>query len=79
MLSGDTSIADKKKTDPVPEHFGTYDEAAEFWQTHDTTDYSEIFHTMEEGSRGVVKKVRRNPPVQRFVGDRDRRRLGKKG
>ena len=72
-------MADKKKTDPVPEHFGTYDEAAEFWETHDTTDYSEIFRTVEEGSRGGLKKLRRSPSVRRFAGDRDRRRLGKKG
>ena len=60
MLSGDTSIADKKKTDPVPEHFGTYDEAAEFWQTHDTTDYSEIFHTMELSLIHISEPTRRS-------------------
>src|SRR5215471_312657 len=44
-------MVNEKRIDPVPEHFGTYDEAAEFWETHDTTDYSELFHTVEEGAR----------------------------
>ena len=29
----------KKQRDPVPEHFKTLDEAAEFWDTHDLADY----------------------------------------
>jgi hypothetical protein len=28
-----------KQTDPLPEEFASYEEAAEFWDTHDTTDY----------------------------------------
>ena len=32
--------------DPVPEEFGTYEEAAEFWDTHDTTDYPDCFQTV---------------------------------
>jgi len=39
---------DKKKAiDPLPEEFATYEEAAEFWETHDTTDYPEAFRTVE--------------------------------
>jgi CopG antitoxin of type II toxin-antitoxin system len=29
----------KKKNDPVPEEFNSYEEAAEFWDKHDTTKY----------------------------------------
>ena len=29
----------RKKTDPIPEEFNNYEEAAEFWDSHDTTDY----------------------------------------
>ena len=29
----------KKAVDALPEEFSSYEEAAEFWDTHDTTDY----------------------------------------
>ena len=38
---------DKNHVDPIPEQFETYDEAAEFWDTHDTTDYLDEFRTIE--------------------------------
>jgi predicted phosphatase len=44
----------KKKVDPIPEEFGSYEEAAEFWDNHDTTDYPEAFRTVE-----AVTKFRR--------------------
>lgn len=31
----------RKKIDPLPEHFSSLEEAGEFWDTHDTTDYEE--------------------------------------
>jgi len=37
----------KKLIDPIPEEFASYDEAAAFWDTHDTTDYPEAFKTVE--------------------------------
>jgi hypothetical protein len=37
----------KKSIDPIPEEFTSYEEAAEFWDTHDTTDYPNIFRTIE--------------------------------
>jgi hypothetical protein len=37
----------QKQADPLPEEFGSYEEAAEFWDTHDTTDYPESFETVE--------------------------------
>ena len=33
----------RRKVDPVPNEFASYEEAAEFWNTHDTTDYLENF------------------------------------
>lgn len=38
-----------KKTcvDPIPHEFDSYEEAAEFWDTHDTTDYLNAFRTVE--------------------------------
>jgi len=36
-----------KHIDPIPDEFSTYEEAAEFWDTHDTTDYPEFFEDVE--------------------------------
>lgn len=32
-------MTNKKKIDPIPEEFNSYEEAAEFWDSHDTTQY----------------------------------------
>ncbi len=39
--------ARKKHVDPIPEEFASYEEAAEFWDTHDTTDYPDNFRTID--------------------------------
>lgn len=39
-----------KQIDPIPEEFGSYEEAAEFWDNHDTTDYPENFETVSVDS-----------------------------
>jgi hypothetical protein len=36
-----------KRVDPIPDEFATYEDAAAFWDTHDTTDYPDAFQTME--------------------------------
>jgi predicted phosphatase len=36
-----------KDVDPIPEEFDSYEEAAEFWDAHDTTDYQDAFRTVE--------------------------------
>ena len=38
---------DDKPTDPLPHAFASYEEAAAFWDTHDTTDYLEDFQTVD--------------------------------
>jgi CopG antitoxin of type II toxin-antitoxin system len=43
-----------KAIDPIPEEFGSYEEAAEFWDTHDTSDYPENFVTVETTARQHV-------------------------
>ena len=60
----------KRDVDPIPEEFDSYEEAAEFWDTHDTTDYPDAFRTVKAESefRGrryeveleeeVIKKLR---------------------
>ena len=32
----------KKERDPFPAHFGSIEEAAEFWDTHDLSDYADL-------------------------------------
>ena len=40
-------MSDKRRdVDPIPEEFASYDDAAEFWDTHDTTDYPDSFETV---------------------------------
>jgi len=36
-----------KKRDPLPERFTTIEEAAEFWDTHDSADYEEYMRDVE--------------------------------
>lgn len=36
----------QKQVDPIPEEFASYEAAAEFWDTHDTTDYPDSFETV---------------------------------
>jgi len=37
---------ERKHVDPIPEEFASYEEAAEFWDTHDTADYPDSFETV---------------------------------
>ncbi len=36
-----------KRRDPLPEHFGSLEEAAEFWDTHDSGNYEKYFSDVE--------------------------------
>ena len=40
-------MTNKKKTDPIPEKFDSYEEAAEFWDTHDTAEYLQDSHPVK--------------------------------
>jgi predicted phosphatase len=40
-------MAKKKHIDPLPEEFASYEEAAEFWDAHNTADYPDAFQTVE--------------------------------
>lgn len=39
-----------KKREPTPKSFSSYEEAAAFWETHDTTDYLSEFRTVDTSS-----------------------------
>jgi hypothetical protein len=66
----------KRQVDPLPEEFATYDEAARFWDDHDTTDYPGTFRTVR-----VVSELRNRhyeipiaPDVVRALRARARRK-----
>ncbi len=40
-------MSKKKTIDPIPEEFRSYEEAAEFWDSHDTADYPAAFRTVK--------------------------------
>ncbi len=40
------SLSKKKQIDPIPDEFATPEEAAEFWDTHDTAHYPRAFRTV---------------------------------
>ncbi len=42
---------DSKKNESIPEAFANYEEATEFWDTHDTTDYLDDFETVEVNTK----------------------------
>jgi len=44
-------MAKKNRIDPIPDEFSSYDDAARFWDTHDTTDYPGVFRTVKVVSR----------------------------
>ena len=37
----------EKHVDPIPDNFDSLEEAGEFWDSHDTTDYPDAFQTVE--------------------------------
>lgn len=41
-------MGERRRVDPLPDEFSSYEEAAEFWGEHDTTDYPEAFAPEEE-------------------------------
>jgi len=36
-----------KRVDHIPNEFSSYEEAAQFWDTHDTTDYPDAFQDVD--------------------------------
>ena len=51
-------MSTKRKTkDPIPLHFKSYEEAAEFWDTHSTADYEEFFKPVKLTLAKSIKKT----------------------
>jgi len=57
---GDIGKSRKGKIDPLPEHFDSLEEAAEFWDTHSTADYEEHMKEahFDVGLKWVVEELR---------------------
>jgi len=66
----------ERKTDPIPEEFGSYEEAARFWDSHDTTDYPGCFQTVKVVSelKGRHYEIQIEPDVMEKLQRRARRR-----
>jgi len=47
-----------KQVDPIPDEFHSYEDAGEFWDTHDTTDYPGIFRSVQAGPRPGQTRAR---------------------
>jgi len=61
-----------KQPDPIPQEFSSYEEAGGFWDTHDTTQYANIFKTVEPGEKaGAPSTYWKDPSVLRLAGRRD--------
>ena len=56
--------------EPIPNKFASYEEAAEFWDNHDTTDYLEYFETIavETEFRGLNHKEKKTCRGKAFGG-----------
>jgi predicted phosphatase len=65
----------KKRVDPIPEEFANYEEAAAFWDAHDTTDYPEAFETvpMQTKLRQRHYEVQIEESVMKLLRERARR------
>lgn len=37
----------KRNRDPIPEDFGSIEQAADFWDTHDLTDYEDFWQPVQ--------------------------------
>lgn len=50
-------MREKKQIEPIPEEFESYEAAAEFWETHDTSDYPAAFRTVEVQSELKNRRI----------------------
>jgi hypothetical protein len=47
MANTKSKLKVKKQRDPLPEQFETLEEAAEFWDVHDSSEYEEYMKDVE--------------------------------
>ena len=75
-LSRQKRESQKKKIDPIPEEFSSYEEAAEFWDKHDTTEYVQDAHPVrvESEFRGRRYEIEIDEPVTKILHKAARRK-----
>jgi hypothetical protein len=67
----------RKQIDPIPDEFRSYEEAGEFWDTHDTTDYSRIFRTVETQPKQPRPRSMGHGMSKAVRGDRSRQSVAR--
>ena len=69
-------MSKKSRIDPIPEEFAGYDDAADFWDTHDTTHYPDAFRTVKVVSkfRGRHFEIEIEPDVVKSLQQRARQK-----
>ena len=69
-------MSKKKRPDSIPEEFASYDDAADFWDTHDTTHFPDAFQTVKLVSqfRGRHYEIEIEPDVLNTLRKRARQR-----
>jgi predicted phosphatase len=67
----------RKSAEPIPEEFETFEQAAEFWDTHDTTQYPEAFRTVK--MVGQLRHRRFEIPLAPDVAETLRKRARQRG
>ena len=67
----------KKHVDPLPEEFPSAEAAAEFWDTHDTTDYPEAFSAVE--AKVELRRRRHEIEIDADIINKLRKQARKKG
>ncbi len=66
----------KKKTrDPIPENFESLEAAAEFWDTHDLTDYRDEFREVKDVKIDLIpRRLRLEDELAERIGQLARKR-----
>jgi hypothetical protein len=58
----------KNRRDPLPDHFSSIEEAAEFWETHSLADYSEYWKPVKVDIR--IKETPRYYALEERIAER---------
>lgn len=65
----------KKIRDPIPENFESLEAAAEFWDTHDLTDYRDEFHEVKDVKIDLIpRRLRVEDDLAKRIGQLARQR-----
>ena len=63
-----------KKRDPIPNEFATIVQAAEFWETHDLTDYEDVWREVDFKVQFKRTRVELEPKIAQEFAKRARKK-----